>query len=905
MNWKRLKLSIIAGSTIFLLLIGVGTVMFIDRGERHAAEAAAAALELSALAVENALNRQLLQVHGALASLPRLFEAAGASPWTLDIPNALLESLNFQTLAYRDLLLAADDGIILASARGRGDGLALPFDPALLDQEPTALIGPVRNAATGEWSAYVARAMPGWDGVTALAEVPLRTLMELLGETGVDPRVKIDLERSDGQLIAALPHDEAGIGKLTPEGVGGGRLDGVAAPITTPSGPALAVVRTSLFDGIRVVLIASREAMLAAWRLDRDRIMAAAAAAGLLVVAFAIVLMLALRQRELAERERTRAATVLVNAIDAMSDGFAMWDAEDRLVACNQRYHELYARGGHLLTPGARFADVVREGVRVGLYADVGDDVEAFVGAMVAHHRAGAGAMERQIADGRWVLMKERRTPDGGVVGIRTDITAMKAALADLAEANIRANAAVAEAQRQNAALSEREATIRFLAHHDDLTGLPNRIQFRQRIATALAASARSPDLLALFYFDLDRFKEINDTLGHPVGDALLRAVADRLRHYDRGAAFVARLGGDEFALVSSVTRGAEEIERLSADLISCLSEPYALGGHTISITASVGIALADSTEPDADDMLMQADVALYRAKAKGRGSHCVFAPGMDEHLHDRIELEADLRRALDDGQLALVYQPVFSLATEALTGFEALLRWHHPVRGQVSPATFIPLAEETGLIVEIGAFVLGQVSRDMARLPGGLTIAMNLSPVEFTIGKTVQAVKRAIEDHRIAPGRLELEITETALFGDDQRNIEALTVLRQAGARIVLDDFGTGYSSLSHLHRFPLDKVKIDRSFVQDMTEQAKSAAIVESIAALARRLGIESTAEGIETRAQLEAARHAGCDEAQGYLLGAPQPLAEALRLASAPLPRRPLRQDKFTPDHGRKAG
>lgn len=885
MNWHRLKLSIIAGTTVFLLLIAAGTATLLDRGERVATRVAMAALELSGRAVENALNRQLLQVHGALASLPRLFEAAGAGPRTPEVASALLQGLNFQTLAYRDLLLVGADGTILASARRRGEGLPLPFDVALLGQGPAALIGPVRNAATGEWSIYVAREIPGWDGVTALAEVPLRTLMELLGETGVDPRVRVELERPDGLLIAALPHDEAGTGRPSPDGLARNPADGVATVVDSEQGAALAVVRTSLFDEIRVVLIAPREAILAGWRLDRERVLAAAAAAALLVIAFAVVLMLALRQRELSELERARAATVLVNAIDAMSDGFAMWDSEDRLVTCNQRYHELYARGAHLLVPGARFEDVVREGVRLGLYADVGADAEAFVAAMVDHHRQGMGAMERRLADGRWVLMKERPTSDGGVVGIRTDITALKTTLAELAEANARANAAVAEAQRQNAALSEREATIRFLAHHDDLTGLPNRIQFRQRIAAALGTSRSSRGMLALLYLDLDRFKEINDTLGHPIGDALLRAVAERLRRYSRGASFVARLGGDEFALVSPVAGGADEIERLSADVIARLSEPYRIAGHTISITASIGIAVADGDDPDADDMLMQADVALYRAKAKGRGAHCVFASGMDDHLHDRLDLEADLRRALDERQLSLVYQPVFRLATMELTGFEALLRWCHPERGYVSPATFIPLAEDTGLIVEIGAYVLNQVCEDMARLPRGLTIAMNLSPVEFTIGKTVHAVKRALEDQRIAPGRFELEITETALFGDDQRNIDALTMLRKAGARIVLDDFGTGYSSLSHLHRFPLDKVKIDRSFVEDMTDRADSAAIVESIATLARRLGITTTAEGIETAEQLAAARRAGCTEPQGYFLGVPKPLEDALLLAGQP--------------------
>ena len=888
MIWHRLKLSIIVGAIIILVVLAAGASILINRGERAARNAAETLIERSAQAVENALNRQLLQVHGALASLPNLFAAAKATPRTPVVAEQLLRGLNFQTLAYRDLLLVEPDGMVLAAARMRVAGRKLPFEATLLRQDPNELIGPLRNTITGDWAVYVARAVPEWDGVVPLAEVPLRTLMDLLAETGIPPHVRVYLERPNGQLIASLPHDEVQTGQIRPSALGQHVADGTARFVDAPDTTRhdLIVGRVSLYGDVRVIMVSAQDGLLADWRQDRDRILAAAAIGAVMIVGFALALLAALRQRDRSAADLARASGMLVNAIEAMSDGFAMWDAEDRLITCNQRYRDIYPLSAPLLVPGVTFEDVVRNGTVVGQYPEAAEDPEGFIAAMVAWHRNGDGAIERQLPEGRWVLMKERRTADAGIVGVRIDITAPKTMMTELAAANARANEAAGEARRQNAALMEREAQIRFLAHHDDLTQLPNRIQFRDRIAEALRLVRPQEASLALLYIDLDRFKDVNDTLGHPVGDALLQAVAARLSDAVADPARVARLGGDEFAVLSVACDQPEEAERLSARIIARLSEPYSIRGHTISISASVGIAVATAPDADGDDLLKQADLALYQAKAKGRSAHCVFLPEMDAHLRARLDMEADLRRALAAGQFELAYQPIYQLANDALCGFEALLRWRHPDRGIVNPASFIPLAQETRLIIEIDAWVLRQACADLARMPGGLKVAVNLSPVEFSSGDVVASVRNALRESGVEAGRLELEITETALFTHDQRNLTALHQLKELGARIVLDDFGTGYSSLSHLHAFPLDKIKIDRSFVQDMTMRGESAAIVEAIAALALRLGMTTTAEGIETSEQRDAALKVGCTEAQGYFLGRPIPFIDALAIVALPM-------------------
>lgn len=874
----RLKLMVGAGTVIILAAIAAGTVHLVTRSKQAAWQNAEQSLELSAVAVENVFNRQLLQVDGALASLTSLFGAANISPDQPEATSRLLRGLNFQTMAFRDLLLVAPNGSIIASARPRGASRVLPPGVVLARQAPTSLVGPLRNAVTGDWSLYVTRSVPAWKGVAPVAEVPLHMLMGRLAETSVSPGAQIFLERANGQLIAALPHDELLIGKQREASPRAPIVDGKAflSDQDAANGGSLTVARATLYGDIQVVLSASARSLLADWRKDRDGTVLAALLAALLISAFAAALTHAIGQRERADAERARAARVLGNAIEAMADGFVMWDKDDRLMTCNQRYKDLYALSAPFMTAGASFEDIIRGGAELGQYPQATGDLEAFVQEIVLWHRSGAGARERLLPDGRWLLITERRTADGGTVGIRTDITALKAAYAELAAANARANEAAEEARRQNETLVEQESRIRFLAHHDDLTGLQNRFAFRQQIVKRLQSGRGQ---VALLFLDLDRFKDVNDTLGHPVGDLLLQSVAERLAACVPDASCVARLGGDEFAILSLEPGQPQQAEELSARIIDALSQPYVIQGRTIAISASVGIAVAQGPGSDADILLKQADLALYQSKALGRGTFCVFTAEMDQELRGRIAMEADLRRGLAEQQFELAYQPVYQLGSQQLCGFEALLRWHHPERGMIEPAEFIPLAEETRLIVEIGAFALRQACVDAAQLPGSPRIAVNLSPVQLAFGDAIGMVRDILGETGLDAGRLELEITETALFANDNRNLAVLRGLKELGVRIVLDDFGTGYSSLSHLRLFPLDKVKIDRSFVRDMTIRPDSAAIVVAVAALATELGMTTTAEGIETLDQLRAVQRAGCTEAQGYLLGRPQPVIQAV--------------------------
>lgn len=878
---KRLKLMVVAGTAIILAVAATGASNLVRQREVAAWRAAEQSLEGQAVAVENALDRQLLQVDGALASFATLFDVAQIGPGQREPASRLLRGLNFQTMAFRDLLLVGPDGSIIASARSSGARHSLPLDVAMVSRAPTNLIGPIRNAVTGDWSLYVARRIPAWHGVVPVAEVPLHTMMKLLAEAGVGSDTRISLERADGQIVAMLPHDELLIGKPRVPALPTRSAKGKAFLVGDRGSETgtLNVVRGSLYGDIRVVLSVKSTEVLADWRQDRDRTITAAVFGALLLSAFAGAILLAIHQRERADAERGRAAALLDNAIEAMSDGFVMWDESDRLVTCNQRYRDLYALSAPFMTAGAHFEDIIRKGAELGQYPQATGEIEEFVRDVTTWHRQGRGSIERLLPDGRWLLITESRMRDGGIVGIRTDITALKGALAELAAANTRANEAAEEARQQNAALVEQEHRIRFLAHHDELTNLQNRFAFRSQITKSLLRKEGDSAVAALLFLDLDRFKDVNDTLGHPVGDLLLLSVAERLKTCVRDTECVARLGGDEFAVLSLDSGQPQQAAALATRIIEVLSEPYVLKDRTISISASVGIAIAEGSGFDADLLLKQADLALYQAKARGRGVCCVFTAEMDEQLRARLTLEMDLRQAVEERQFELSYQPIFDLKSSKLCGFEALLRWHHPERGLVGPAEFVPLAEETRLIVDLGEWVLRQACMDAAQLPGDLRIAVNLSPVQLIFGDAVATVRDILAETGLDPRRLELEITETALLANDNRNLGTLRGLKELGVRIVLDDFGTGYSSLSHLRLFPLDKVKIDRSFVRDMTAHSDSAAIVAAVAALAAELGMTTTAEGIETQDQLDAVDRAGCTEAQGYLLGKPQPILKAV--------------------------
>jgi diguanylate cyclase (GGDEF)-like protein len=422
----------------------------------------------------------------------------------------------------------------------------------------------------------------------------------------------------------------------------------------------------------------------------------------------------------------------------------------------------------------------------------------------------------------------------------------------------------------------EHQAKIAHMAYHDGLTGLPNRIRFNEALAADLHTLEPGATIAALC-LDLDRFKAVNDTLGHPIGDALLQAVAARIRGCLGEDDLVARLGGDEFAVIQACAEQPVAAQALAERIIAALSEPYDIGGHHIVIGTSVGIAIApqDGTEPD--QVLKHADMALYRAKADGRGTARFFESEMDQKMQARRQLELELRAAVQAAAFEIHYQPLVNLAENRVSGFEALLRWRHPERGPISPAEFVPLLEDLGLIGQVGAWVLKTACQEAARWPGGQKVAVNLSALQFKQRAVVLDVAAALMASGLQPARLELEITESVLLQDTSDTLAILNELRALGVRISMDDFGTGYSSLSYLRSFPFDKIKIDQSFVRDMEQTEDSVAIIRAVTGLGVSLGMSTTAEGVETETQLSHLRAEGCTEVQGYLLSRPKPPSE----------------------------
>ena len=415
----------------------------------------------------------------------------------------------------------------------------------------------------------------------------------------------------------------------------------------------------------------------------------------------------------------------------------------------------------------------------------------------------------------------------------------------------------------------------------DPLTGLDNRSAFARRLDEARARLARTGEAFAVHAVDLDRFKHVNDTLGRGVGDALLRIVAQRLRSVVREIDGVARLGGDEFAVLQAGVADPGDVAALARRIVDLLGRTYVVEGHLVAIGASVGVAVPRPDGTGCEHLLRHADLALYRAKTDGRDTFRFFEPAMDERLRARRDLEIDLRKALALRQFELHYQPQMNIATGRIVGCEALIRWRHPARGMVSPVEFIPLAEETGLIVPIGEWVLRTACDEAMRWPGELSVAVNVSPSQFRGGKLADLVASALHGSGLVPHRLELEITEGVLLQESDANIATLHALRDLGLRIAMDDFGTGYSSLNYLRAFPFDRIKIDRAFIADLSSKPDSIAIVRAIAGLAASFGMLTVAEGVETAEQMRRIRAEGCTDAQGYLVGRPMPARETLEL------------------------
>ncbi len=427
------------------------------------------------------------------------------------------------------------------------------------------------------------------------------------------------------------------------------------------------------------------------------------------------------------------------------------------------------------------------------------------------------------------------------------------------------------------------EARVAYMAHHDGLTDLPNREFYRERLHQALIEAEAGNKRVAVLCVDLDLFKNVNDSFGHPMGDRLLRLVADRLRSQVRGNHLAARLGGDEFAVILASDVSPNEVSDFSARLIEVLSASYDIDGVEVVIGASIGIALSPSDGTTSEELMRNADMALYRAKSDGGGVHRFFEREMDRIAQKRRDMEVDLRRAFANGEFELHYQPLVDIGANRISGFESLLRWLHPEKGMISPADFIPIAEDIGLIVPLGEWVLREACMEAIKWPDDVKVAVNLSAVQFRSRNLVQAVISALAHSGLSPLRLELEITESVFLAETEANLAILHQLRELGVRISMDDFGTGYSSLSYLRSFPFDKIKIDRSFVKDLADRPDCVAIVRAISGLGRSLKITTTAEGVETVDQLDWLRNEGCDEVQGFLFSAAKPAGEIAALFS----------------------
>jgi len=430
--------------------------------------------------------------------------------------------------------------------------------------------------------------------------------------------------------------------------------------------------------------------------------------------------------------------------------------------------------------------------------------------------------------------------------------------------------------RRTAAAIAAGETRLRFLAMHDPLCGLPNRIYFGERLETTIAEVRSGGGNAAVFCIDLDHFKDVNDTLGHNIGDELIRNVTLRLSNTLRGGDLVARLGGDEFAVISQIADEPERVLTLANRIIKAICAPYSVGGHNIVIGASIGIAIIDRNCAGAADIMRYADMALYRAKNEGRNRACIYDAEMDAALSSRKLLESDLREAIANGDLRVVYQPIVDKTGEKIAGVEALCRWTHPTRGEIPPSEFIALAEHSGCIIELGDFVLRQACIDGNAWPQ-ISLAVNVSPLQFRRADFVDQVERILEETGFDPHRLELELTESVLLGNVDSAEAAMLRLKKLGVRIALDDFGTGYSSLLYLRRFPFDKLKIDRSFVLSIEKAADAAAIVHAVVGLGRGLGMKVTAEGVETADQHLFLRAAGVHYMQGYRFGKPMSALE----------------------------
>jgi len=718
----------------------------------------------------------------------------------------------------------------------------------------------VRSRFTGGLVTIVARKMTGPNGeflgVATRGLAPAK-FEEFFSSVTLGKEAAISMFDQDGTMLARYPHVEELIGqKLKTASLFRTIMSGTdhnTSRITSPvdGQERLVSVRKLSRFPISVVATTTVASALADWQ-NQTKLLIASAILSALVIAgilFLIVKQLS-RQHQTSRQQLTLEKLRLDTAVNNMTQGLTLFDETGRLDVCNQRYIAMYGLSPDIVKPGCNFRDLMAHRLEIGSMEGEIDLVCSTILRDMALNRT----IIRRTPDGRSIQITYRQVDGSGWVATHEDITDRK----------------------------QSEDRVAYLAHYDALTALPNRALFQDRLQQELR-KIQNGEQIALLYIDIDEFKSVNDSLGHPVGDELLKGVALRLSRCIGETDLIARLGGDEFAIVQTGIQTPADVTDLASRIYEAIRDPFECLGHQLVTDVSIGIAIAPRDASESDRLLMKADVALYGAKADGRRTYRFFEPGMDARAKARLTLQRDLRQAMTDGGFEVHYQPVVNLSSNAVTGCEALLRWHHPERGMVSPAEFIPVAEDTGLIGQLGEWVLTTACAEAATWPGHLKVAVNVSPIQFRSPIFGLKVAAALSASGLAAKRLELEITEAVLIRDDEAALTILHELRALGVRIALDDFGTGYSSLSYLQRFPFDKIKIDRCFVNDIAEPDGSSAIVSAVVNIAEARNMATTAEGVETEQQRQLLHVLGCTEMQGYLFSRPRPVAEIRALLS----------------------
>jgi diguanylate cyclase (GGDEF)-like protein len=869
----------VLGLTLLLLVVVAVIAFSLNRDQQRSALKEAEGQAVSFVnGAEAAINSNLLGVDVLLASTDQLLGLSGKMREWIDSPsaNALMQNAMRQNLLIGRVTLLDAQGQTIASSEppSMADSSRVPltFIQHVLNQPISTLVisSPETSFRSSEPLLHMGRHIRLADGsaVAVIADVTVSQLRTILTQGANIAGLQATIERGDGELLVESPANGQLAGRLLKPPLN------ALAPWDQPrelaarldNKPAIVVARNMLYGGIFVTASIPLDFALKDWNREASLITAIAIALGIVILIAGVFSIWYLSQLHLAQETTKKAQETLTQALGSMVTGFVLLDPSQQILTWNRRFLELHPWLDGRLSTGIPFRTAVEETAVASMPNATALERHEWVEKRMALLKGPFEARHQVAPDGTNLEIIERPTPEGGTVIVYQDVTRLHRAIAD----------------------------VELLAFYDPLTGLPNRRLLNDRLQQGIISSLRTGRHGALLFLDLDHFKTLNDTAGHDTGDVLLQQVAQRLKTCVREEDTVARLGGDEFVIMlQSLSTSAEEAalqaQKVGETILSSLNKPYLLNGSEYNSSCSLGATLFGKAHQDAADLLKQADIAMYQVKNTGRNALCFFDPNMLATITARAETERALRQALDLKQLVLHFQ-IQVAAHGRPVGAEVLIRWQHPERGMVPPGQFIGLAEETGLILPIGEWVLRMACQQLKRwethpLASVLQLAVNVSARQFRAPDFVQMVSRIVLETGIQPKLLKLELTESMVLDSINDTIATMQQLKALGVRFSIDDFGTGYSSLAYLTRLPLDQLKIDQSFVRNIGQQASDSAVIDTIIGLARSLGLEVIAEGVETIEQREFLAHHGCERCQGYLFGKPVPIMEfEAALASA---------------------